>query len=140
MPAKSKAQQKFFGVVRSVQKGETPKSKVSQDVVDAAESMKKKDVKDYAKTKHTNLPEKVKNGKKKKMNKESLTPKQKFDFLTESLYHVRENTEEYNQLFYKKLEKYGVNSPEELDEEAKKNFFDELDSEWQSEKEKSNGE
>ena len=54
--AVSKAQQRFFGMVRSAQKGEmeTPSSEVSK----AATSMSKSDVKDFAKTKHDKLPEK----------------------------------------------------------------------------------
>ena len=60
MPAKSKNQQQFFGMVRAVQKGELSEDKVSDDVVKAAKTMKKKDVKDFAKTKHKGLPTKVK--------------------------------------------------------------------------------
>ena len=58
MPAVSKAQQRFFGMVRAAQKGEmaSPSSEVSQ----AASSMSKSDVKKFAKTKHKGLPEKVK--------------------------------------------------------------------------------
>ena len=58
MPAVSKAQQKFFGMVRATQKGEmeTPSSEVAK----AAASMSKSDVKKFAKTKHKGLPEKKK--------------------------------------------------------------------------------
>lgn len=59
MPSKSKAQQKFFGIVRSIQKGEAPKSKFSKSAQDAAKDMKKSDVKKYAATKHKGLPRKV---------------------------------------------------------------------------------
>jgi hypothetical protein len=55
--AKSKAQQKFFGVVRAAQKGE---GKATGKAGEAAKSMSKKDVKDFASTKHKGLPEKVK--------------------------------------------------------------------------------
>lgn len=56
--AKSKAQQRFFGMVRAAQKGEmdSPSSEVSK----AASSMSKGDVKKYAKTKHDKLPERKK--------------------------------------------------------------------------------
>ena len=54
--AKSKAQQRFFGMVRAKQKGEMKKA--SPEVEEAAKSMKKGDVKKYAKTKHKGLPEK----------------------------------------------------------------------------------
>ena len=58
MPAVSKAQQKFFGMVRSAQKGEMDNP--SSEVLDAADSMKVGDVKKFAKTKHKGLPEKKK--------------------------------------------------------------------------------
>ena len=60
MPAKSKAQQRFMGMVHAFNKGELKGSEVSKDVKDAAKSMKKKDTKDFAKTKHKGLPNKVK--------------------------------------------------------------------------------
>jgi len=58
MPAVSKKQQKFFGIVRSVQKGE--QSPTTPEVAKAAEDMKKGDVKKFASTKHKGLPEKKK--------------------------------------------------------------------------------
>ena len=54
--ATSKAQQRFFGMVRAKQKGEMKDA--SPEVEKAAKSMKKGDVKKYAKTKHKGLPEK----------------------------------------------------------------------------------
>ena len=54
MPAVSKKQQKFFGIVRSVQKGE--QSPTTPEVAKAASSMKKSDVKKFASTKHKGLP------------------------------------------------------------------------------------
>lgn len=54
--AVSKAQQKFFGMVRAKQKGEMPNA--SPEVKKAAASMSKKDVKDFAATKHKGLPAK----------------------------------------------------------------------------------
>ena len=59
MPAKSKQQQKFMGLVHAYKKGEVPASQVSKAVKDAAKSMSKKSVKKYAKTKHDDLPKKV---------------------------------------------------------------------------------
>ena len=59
MPSSSKAQQKFMGIVHSVQKGDTKPSDVSQSVRDAAKSMSKKDAKDYASTPVKGLPNKV---------------------------------------------------------------------------------
>lgn len=58
MPAVSKAQQRFFGMVRSTQKGEMKNP--SSEVAKVASSMSKSDVKDFAKTKHKKLPEKKK--------------------------------------------------------------------------------
>ncbi len=56
MPAVSKAQQKFFGIVRAIQKGEM--APTTPETAKAAADMKKKDVKDFASTKHKGLPEK----------------------------------------------------------------------------------
>lgn len=54
--AKSKSQQRFFGMVHAAQKGEKPASK---EVAKVAKSMGKQDAKDFAKTKHKGLPNKV---------------------------------------------------------------------------------
>ena len=43
--------------------------------------------------------------------------------------------EEYQKFFDKKLKKYGVDSPEDLSDEEKKKFFNEIDKEWKGEKE-----
>jgi len=57
MPAVSKKQQKFFGIVRAIQKGEqTP---TTPETAKAAADMKKGDVKKFASTKHKGLPNKV---------------------------------------------------------------------------------
>ena len=58
MPAVSKAQQKFFGIVRAIQKGEM--APTTPETAKAAADMKKKDVKKFASTKHKGLPEKKK--------------------------------------------------------------------------------
>jgi len=58
MPAKSKKQQRFFGMLRSVQKG-LHKGPVSRDLKEKAESISEKDVEDFASTKHGDLPEEV---------------------------------------------------------------------------------
>ena len=73
MPSVSKKQQKFMGIVRSIQKGEQPASKFSKDAQDAAKSMKKGSVKKYAKTKHDDLPtKKIKEGAYKSATKNEL--------------------------------------------------------------------
>jgi hypothetical protein len=53
MPAVSKKQQRFFGMVRAAQKGE---GAASPEVAKVAANMKKKDAKDFASTKHKGLP------------------------------------------------------------------------------------
>ena len=59
MPASSKAQQRLMGLVKAVQAGDVPKSKVSKVVQKMANKMKEKDVDKYASTKHKGLPNKV---------------------------------------------------------------------------------
>ena len=65
--AVSKKQQKFFGIVRAIQKGEIEPT--TPETAKAAATMKKSDVKDFASTKHKGLPEK------KKMNEEIISEK-----------------------------------------------------------------
>ena len=69
MPAVSKKQQRFFGMVRAAQKGEGASS---PEVAKVADEISDKDAKKFAKTKHKGLPEK------KKM-KESFTPHKMID-------------------------------------------------------------
>ena len=57
MPAVSKAQQKFFGIVRAIQKGEMAPT-TPETAKKAAADMKKSDVKKFASTKHKGLPDK----------------------------------------------------------------------------------
>ncbi|RTL07843.1 DUF3008 family protein [Candidatus Dependentiae bacterium] len=59
MPAVSKAQQRFMGMVHAMQKGKFH-GKPSKHLTDAAESMNKTDVKHFAETKHEGLPEHMK--------------------------------------------------------------------------------
>ena len=71
MPALSKKQQSFFGIVRAIQKGEqTP---TTPETAKAAEDMKKTDVKKFASTKHKGLPEK-------KVTKEEIQTDRKISF------------------------------------------------------------
>ena len=56
MPAKSKSQQRFFGMVRAAQKGDLKDP--SSEVADVADDISVKDAKKFAKTKHKGLPEK----------------------------------------------------------------------------------
>ena len=76
MPSVSKKQQRFFGIVRAAQKG-TLKGKKTLEVQRAAASMKEKDVKKFASTKHKGLPER----KKVKVNEDAKMAKQSDDKL-----------------------------------------------------------
>jgi len=60
MPAKSKQQQKFMGMVHALNKGDIKPSDVSKSVKDVAKNIKKSDAEDFASTKHSGLPRKVK--------------------------------------------------------------------------------
>jgi hypothetical protein len=55
MPAKSEAQQRFMGMALAAKRG---KGRFSKKVMEAAESMSEKQLKDFAKTKHEGLPDK----------------------------------------------------------------------------------
>lgn len=57
MPAKSKAQQRFMGMVHAIQKGEF-KGKPSKRLSEVAKKMDPQDAKDFAATKTKDLPEK----------------------------------------------------------------------------------
>ena len=59
MPAQSQQQQKLFGLALSVKRGETPRSEVSDDVLDIVDKMSEKDIEDFAGTEHKGLPKKV---------------------------------------------------------------------------------
>ena len=72
MPALSKKQQRFFGIVRAIQKGEqTP---TTPETAKAAEDMKKTDVKKFASTKHKGLPEKKVTTEELKLNRKISFP------------------------------------------------------------------
>lgn len=61
MPASSAAQQRFFGLVRAVQKGDVSLDSVDAGVQRAAKRMVPKDVRDFAQTKRKDLPERKEN-------------------------------------------------------------------------------
>jgi hypothetical protein len=56
--AESEQQQKLFGLALSVKRGETPRSEVSQQVLDIVDSMSETQIRKYAKTSHKGLPKK----------------------------------------------------------------------------------
>lgn len=52
----STQQQKLFGAALSVKRGETPRSDVSNDVLEIVDSMSETEIRKFAKTKHKGLP------------------------------------------------------------------------------------
>jgi hypothetical protein len=73
MPAQSKQQQKFMGLVHAIQKGDIPASDASPEAQKVAQDMKPSDVKDFASTSHTGLPRKVKQEILKKLKEYAMT-------------------------------------------------------------------
>jgi len=57
--SESQQQQKLFGLALSVKRGETPRSEVSQAVLDIVDEMSEKQIRKFAKTPHKGLPKKV---------------------------------------------------------------------------------
>jgi hypothetical protein len=123
MPAVSKAQQRFMGMVHAVQKGDMKAP--SKEVEKAADSMSDKDAKDYASTSHKGLPNKKEN-----MNT-SITKER----LKELVREVMNEETEYQAFFQKALEKSGKSIPSMSDEE-KKAFFNKIDAAWNGKGEK----
>ena len=104
MPALSKKQQRFFGIVRAIQKGEqTP---TTPETAKAAEDMKKTDVKKFASTKHKGLPEK-------KVTSEELKLDRKISFpemqrrIRDAKDRARDKKKESDRL-YSDTKKHGV--------------------------------
>lgn len=58
MPAKSKSQQRLFGIVHAIQNGEAKKGKFSKKIVEMAKRMDPESVRHFASTKTDDLPEK----------------------------------------------------------------------------------
>ena len=72
MPALSKKQQRFFGIVRAIQKGE--QAPTTPETAKAAADMKKNDVKKFASTKHKGLPNKKVTTEEIKLNRKISFP------------------------------------------------------------------
>jgi phage-related protein len=121
MPAQSKAQQRFMGMVHAVQKGDMEAP--SKEVEKAADSMSDKAAKDYASTSHKGLPNKKEN-----MN---ITRQR----LKELVKEVMTEESEYQAFFQKALDKAGKDINAMSDEE-KKEFFNKIDSAWNGKGEK----
>lgn len=61
MPAKSKAQQKLFGMALAVRRGELKRDEVEKEVLDIVDGdMTDKDIEDFAATKHKGLKDHIK--------------------------------------------------------------------------------
>jgi len=60
MPSESKAQKKFFGVVRAVQKGKMPAKEAGKKARKAAGTMSVKSVRDFAVGSAAGLPQRAK--------------------------------------------------------------------------------
>ena len=61
MPAKSKAQQRLFGMALAVRKGEMKRSEVDDNVLDIVDGdMTDKEIEDFAQTTHKGLPQYLK--------------------------------------------------------------------------------
>ncbi len=121
MPAQSKAQQRFMGMVHAVQKGDMEAP--SKEVEKAADSMSKKDAKDFASTSHKGLPNKKENMK---ITKERLK---------ELVKEVMTEESEYQAFFQKALDKAGKDINAMSDDE-KKSFFNKIDTAWNGKGEK----
>ena len=72
MPALSKKQQRFFGIVRAIQKGE--QAPTTPETAKAAADMKISDVKKFASTKHKGLPNKKVTTEEIKLNRKISFP------------------------------------------------------------------
>jgi hypothetical protein len=121
MPAVSKAQQRFMGMVHAAQKGDMENP--SKEVEKAADSMTKKAAKDYASTSHKGLPNK----------KESM--KITKERLKELVKEVMTEESEYQAFFQKALDKAGKGI-NDMNDDEKKAFFNKIDAAWNGKGEK----
>ena len=76
------------------------------------------------------------------INEELNTSKEKVEVVEtkevdtkEVVVEIEGDKAEYEAFFLKKLKKYGVEEPDELSDEDKKKFFDEIDKEWEGDNE-----
>jgi len=104
MPALSKKQQRFFGIVRAIQKGE--QAPTTPETAKAAEDMKKTDVKKFASTKHKGLPEKKVTTEELKLNRKISFPQMQ-ERIRDAKERAREKKKESERL-YSDTKKHGV--------------------------------
>ncbi len=104
MPALSKKQQRFFGIVRAIQKGE--QAPTTPETAKAAADMKKTDVKKFASTKHKGLPEKKVTTEELKLNRKISFPEMQ-KRIRDAKERAREKKKESERL-YSDTKKHGV--------------------------------
>ena len=104
MPALSKKQQSFFGIVRAIQKGE--QAPTTPETAKAAEDMKKTDVKKFASTKHKGLPEKKVTSEELKLNRKISFPEMQ-KRIRDAKDRARDKKKESDRL-YSDTKKHGV--------------------------------
>ena len=104
MPALSKKQQRFFGIVRAIQKGE--QAPTTPETAKAAEDMKKTDVKKFASTKHKGLPNKIVTTEEIKLNRKITFPEMQ-KRIRDAKDRAREKKKESERL-YSDTKKHGV--------------------------------
>ena len=104
MPALSKKQQRFFGIVRAIQKGE--QAPTTPETAKAAEDMKKTDVKKFASTKHKGLPEKKITTEELKLNRKISFPEMQ-KRIRDAKDRARDKKKESDRL-YSDTKKHGV--------------------------------
>ena len=104
MPALSKKQQRFFGIVRAIQKGE--QAPTTPETAKAAEDMKKTDVKKFASTTHKGLPEKKVTTEELKLNRKISFPEMQ-KRIRDAKERAREKKKESERL-YSDTKKLGV--------------------------------
>ena len=104
MPSLSKKQQRFFGIVRAIQKGE--QAPTTPETAKAAEDMKKTDVKKFASTKHKGLPEKKVTTEELKLNRKISFPEMQ-KRIRDAKDRAREKKKESDRL-YSDTKKHGV--------------------------------
>ena len=104
MPAPSTKQQRFFGIVRAIQKGE--QAPTTPETAKAAEDMKKTDVKKFASTKHKGLPEKKVTTEELKLNRKISFPEMQ-KRIRDAKERAREKKKESERL-YSDTKKHGV--------------------------------
>ena len=104
MPALSKKQQRFFGIVRAIQKGE--QAPTTPETAKAAADMKKSDVKKFASTKHKGLPNKKVTTEEIKLNRKITFPEMQ-KRIRDAKDRSREKKKESERL-YSDTKKHGV--------------------------------